>query len=328
MNRQLLEYHSTIGFRFIPGLSTREEHEGGGFLLRTNQSGYRSPHEFKHQKTPGTRRVLLFGDSYTAGMGVSDGNRYSEVLEELIPALEVYNFGMPGSGTDQQYLIHREDAREIECDVVIIAVMVENILRTASRYRKFGTLEGDELAFAKPYYTLNTEGALVLHHVPVPKEPLVQGEASGLPSSRFAGLREVVNKLGPQVKQLAQRVSRFQPLPAYDHADDPDWLVLKAILTQWVGELDVPAVIVPIPLYQYVEKTASAEAYQARFRELESLEGVVVHDPLPDFHRYSPDERRGFRFPYDCHLTRSAHRVLAESLAKRLEPMLAADPAN
>jgi carbamoyltransferase len=44
MNRQLFQYHPTIGYQFVPGLRTREEHEGGGFLLRTNQDGFRCRH--------------------------------------------------------------------------------------------------------------------------------------------------------------------------------------------------------------------------------------------------------------------------------------------
>jgi carbamoyltransferase len=80
--------------------------------------------------------------------------------------------------------------------------------------------------------------------------------------------------------------------------------------------------IVPIPLYQYVEATASARAYQTRFGELASLPGVTIHDPLPDFHRCSRSERRGFRFRHDCHLTPSAHQVLARSLAPVIRAML------
>ena len=52
MNRQLLEYHPTIGYRFIPSLKTREEHEGGGFLLQSNRAGYRCRHEFEVKKDP------------------------------------------------------------------------------------------------------------------------------------------------------------------------------------------------------------------------------------------------------------------------------------
>jgi hypothetical protein len=325
MNRQLFEYHPTIGYRFIPGLQTREEHEGGGFLLRTNGSGFRCRHEFAARRTPGRFRILLFGDSYTAGMGVSDSRRYGDLLEELLPGVEVYNFGLPGSGTDQQYLIHREFAAEIEHDLVVIAAMVENIRRVASRFRPYSTLEGEQLILAKPYFELGPDGSLRLEHVPVPKEPLAPDSEEHRFVDRFGGLvrlRGAINRFGPEVKDLVQRLTRYQPLPAYDRSDDPAWRLMRAILERWFSELRAPAIVMPIPLYQYVEKTASAKAYQERFRELEGHPGVEVRDPLPDFHRHPPAERRAFRFPFDCHLTPSAHRVLAGFLARCVTPHL------
>ncbi len=200
MNRQLFEYHPTIGYRFIPGLKTREPHEGGGFLLRTNQAGYRCRHEFVARKAPGRFRILLFGDSYTAGMGVCDSARYGDLLEDLVPGVEVFNFGLPGSGTDQQYLIFREDAAGLEHDLIVIAVMVENIRRVASRYRPYLTLEGEELTLAKPYYSLEPDGSLELHHVPVPKKALPPDSEEQEFVDRFgklAGIRHAVNRLGP-----------------------------------------------------------------------------------------------------------------------------------
>ena len=41
MNRQLFEYHPAFGFRFIPNLKARVEHEAGGYLVRSNKSGFR-----------------------------------------------------------------------------------------------------------------------------------------------------------------------------------------------------------------------------------------------------------------------------------------------
>src|ERR1700755_2605937 len=111
MSIQLFEYHPVIGYRFIPGLKTRLEHEGGGYLVRTNDAGFRSEHEYTKAKTPGKFRILLFGDSFTAGDAVSNKHRYGDVLETLLPDIEVYNFGLSGSGTDQHYLIWREIAR-------------------------------------------------------------------------------------------------------------------------------------------------------------------------------------------------------------------------
>ena len=79
--RQLYEYHPIIGFRFVPGLKARVSHEGGGYLVRTNETGFRSNYEFASERNGAARRILLFGDSFTAGEGVSNGQRYSDFLE-------------------------------------------------------------------------------------------------------------------------------------------------------------------------------------------------------------------------------------------------------
>src|SRR3982751_5118059 len=102
MEIQLFRYHPIIGYTFIPNLKTRIEHEGGGYLLRTNSTGFRSEREFRKKKDAAKFRVLLFGDSFTAADGVSNRNRYSDILEALVPDVEVYNFALPGTGTDQQ----------------------------------------------------------------------------------------------------------------------------------------------------------------------------------------------------------------------------------
>jgi hypothetical protein len=327
MTRQLFQYDPTIGYRFVPGLKARVLHECGGYLLRTNEAGFRCGHRFEPRKAEGARRVLLFGDSYTAGDGVSDKHRYAEVLERLLPGLEVYNFGLSGSGTDQQYLIWREVGRRFEHDVVVIAVLVENIRRVAARYRPYSTREGKRLVLAKPYFEL-ADGALELRHVPVPRDPLPEGTLEGEEfehvdrGGRYPRLRAAVNRLAPGLKDRLQSLVRFQPVPAFDRGDHPHWLLMKAILERWAAEIEKPALICPIPLYQHVEETASARGYQARFAELALPPHVRVHDPLPDFHAAPLEERRGYRFTVDCHLTPPAHEVLARSLARAVAPLL------
>jgi carbamoyltransferase len=328
MTRQLFSYDPTIGYRFVPGLKARVDHEGGGYLLRTNQAGFRCRHEFTREKPPGVFRILLFGDSFTAGDAVSDKYRYGDLLESLLPGTQVLNFGLSGSGTDQQYLIWREHAAELEHDLVLIGVQVENIRRVVARYRAYQWADGEDVVLAKPYFTLESDGSLRLHQVPVPREPLARSALAGREAAaldqggRFAWLRAPINRLGPRVKDLVQRLTRYQPVPGYDRPDHPDWRLLEAILRRWLAEVSVPVVLCPIPLYQYIEETASPKRYQARFRSLEVPDRVIVHDPLPAFRAHSREERRRFRFERDVHPTRAAHRVLAESLAGCLEPLL------
>ena len=324
MARQLLEYHPATAFRFIPGLRARVEHESGGYLVRVNAQGFRCNHNFLPEKTT-ERRVLLFGDSFTAGDGVSNEKRYGDVLEGLLPGLQVYNFGLPGSGTDQQYLAYREFAQGIDHDVVIIAVLVENIRRIVSRYRLYHDDQGRQVYFAKPYFELE-DGRLALRQAPPAKAPLSEEE---LPEDgsrfvdqggRFAVLRRLV--AGAGLRDLAQRVIRYQPLPEYDDAGHPAWQLMQAILREWIGGCRSPVLLMPIPLYQYLEGTADGASYQARFRELTASVGCRLHDPLPDLLAYSPAERRSLRFEQDVHLTPRGHEALARSLAPALASLL------
>lgn len=322
MTLQLFQYDPVFGYRFIPGLKTRLLHESGGYLVRVNEAGFRCDHEFDTRKPPGVFRILLFGDSFTAGDGVSNGARYGDVLERALPGVEVYNFGLPGSGTDQQLLIFREYAKKIEHDLVIVGILVENVRRIAARYRIVHQANGSERVAAKPYFTLDS-GALTLHHAPVPRElktleSLPEAERRwvdvGGPKPR---LRGIVKALGPRVKAMVQRITRYQPVPAFSRPDHPDWLLMRAILEQWISESETPVILVPIPLYQFIEETADARPYQARFAELSAVSGVHVHDPLADFHALPPGSaRRAMRFPTDVHLTPAAHELLGRSLAR------------
>jgi hypothetical protein len=175
MIRAQFEHHPTFGYRFIPGLKTRVDHHGqGAYLVRANAQGFRADRDFVIAKQPGVFRVLLFGDSFTAGDGVSNGKRYSDILEQTIPHLEVYNLALPGTGTDQQYLIFRDFGAALEHDLVVIAVQVENINRVNARYRQYANDNGEPLIYAKPYFTLDTAGELRLSHVPAPRFPCSQ----------------------------------------------------------------------------------------------------------------------------------------------------------
>jgi hypothetical protein len=163
----LFEYDPDIGYRFVPHLKTRVMSGAGGYLVRTNALGFRSEREFERDDR--AHRILVFGDSFTAGDGVSNANRYSDVLETLLPPLEVHNFGLPGSGTDQQFIAYGKLTQGAPCDAVVIAVLVENIRRIVSAWRPSQDDGGSVEFVAKPYFELDAE-RLVRRNDPVPRE--------------------------------------------------------------------------------------------------------------------------------------------------------------
>jgi hypothetical protein len=323
--RQLFEYHPVTGYRFIPNLKARFEHEGGGYLVRVNSDGFRCDHDFVENKQSGIRRILLFGDSYTAGDGVSNGQRYSDLLEKTVPDLEVYNYGLPGSGTDQQYLAYREFTKDIEHDLLVIAVLVENIRRVGAHYRVWYDEAGKPVCYAKPYFEI-TGGKLTLKNVPPQKEPV---DVTKLPEverkfldqgGRFPAIEKIVTKLG--ISNLVQKVSRYQPVPEYDNANNPAWQTMRAILQEWIKSSTTRVLLMPLPLYQHVEDLSDASHYQTRFKELAQSTGCTLYDPLPDLQKYSMKERRGFRFSKDPHPTPRGHAALAACLVPVVKALL------
>ena len=325
MARQVFEHHPVIGYRFIPGLKARIPHEAAGYLIRTNNLGFRCDHDVTAARPSSMKRVLLFGDSFTAGDLVSNGSRYGDLLERAVPGVQVLNFGLPGTGTDQHYLAWREDGAGLEHDLLVISILVENIRRVAARARILENERGEPVVYAKPYYEL-VDGELALRNVPAPKTGLREDELDEETrgavdrGGRFERLRGLVNQLG--LRDLAQKVTRYQPLPEYDRADSPPWVLMRAILEHWIAEHRGRVLLMPIPLYQYIEETASPAEYRARFGEVAAATGCFLHDPLDDLLRYSPGERRAFRFERDLHPTAAGHAALAASLAPVVESLL------
>jgi hypothetical protein len=209
-----------------------------------------------------------------------------------------------------------------------VALFVENIRRIVASYRPYRAANGETLLHAKPYFTLGANGELELHNVPVPREPVRPDEVGADRrhqldlGGRFLWLRDRIRGVSPRLRDLAQRLSRYQPLPSYGHPEHPDWLLLRSILTRWADEAQAPLLVMPIPFYSYVEETSSATACMTRFEELSSIPGLTVHNPLPEIWKLSMADRRAFRFANDVHPTRRAHRFYAESLCRTIQPML------
>jgi len=329
MSHAQMKYHPRIGYVYMPSAKLRVPGYGGGYLVRTNAAGFRSDREFVPQRTPGTFRALLFGDSQTAGDGGINAQRYGDRLERAVPGLEVYNYGLSGSGPDQHYLVYRECA-DVEHDLLIVGLYVENIRRVGRQIVKSREPSGEEAYYAKPYFHLQ-DGALVLHNVPVPKQPWTEAtlpaelrpqvysflETNFMSKKDRPGLRRLTSMVPMRrtLKHAAMRLTKYQPLPDYDDPANPDWVLLRAILEAWFSASKVPVLLFLIPHYVYFVAWSDPTGYQARFRELASHTGCCLYDPLADLEALGAKERSTLWSEASGHLSSRGHEVLAGLLA-------------
>lgn len=115
-------------------------------IYAANSVGIRDK-EYDRVKTPGTTRCLLFGDSFTFGEGVADGQRFADIVENKVPNLEIINFGMPGYGIDTELVLYEMVAKQFEHDCVIVATNWLDAERDFSQIYSNGVVD---LQKAKP----------------------------------------------------------------------------------------------------------------------------------------------------------------------------------
>ena len=322
---ELIEFHPTIGKRLRPGIEcVLTNPEQGEYVLQANNYGFRCNRDFSPSKKSDIRRVLIFGDSFAFGNGVSNEMRFTDVLENLIPGIEIYNFAMEGFALDQQYLCYKEMGIEFEHDLVIIAPAIETIRKLTAHYEFTLDEHHVQRCYAKPYFDL-VDGKLVRGNVPLSGgfiniEDLPKDEKKKVnQGDPFAGVGNVLEKV--HLKDAVLGTFRYQPFPEYDDPGTPAWQIMHAILTEWVSCSQKPVLVIPLPRFIYVKGLASAKNYQARFQETADKIGYSLYDPLPELLSIPIEQRRKLFF-LEGHLTPRGHEYMAKIVAPHVQDIL------
>jgi GDSL-like Lipase/Acylhydrolase family len=103
-----------------------------GVPAHTNSLGFRDTREYSLQKSPGTFRILVLGDSVTFGHGATDETSYPYLLEQRLrewrPGVkwEVWNLGIPGYNTAQELAYLGEVGERYAPDLVIVGFFLND----------------------------------------------------------------------------------------------------------------------------------------------------------------------------------------------------------
>jgi lysophospholipase L1-like esterase len=125
--------------------------------FRTNSLGARD-REYPTDRG-GDLRVLALGDSYTEGWGVEETDAYPKVLErEYLRGVQVWNLGVAGYSTDQEYALLRRTLPRYEPDLILLQFfendLRDNLQATALFYPHFAkprfVIRGGKLVLSNP----------------------------------------------------------------------------------------------------------------------------------------------------------------------------------
>lgn len=95
---------------------------------QTNSLGARSRKEFIYEVPEGKRRILIYGDSFAAGMRLPQEQTWVSLWEQSDENLEAVNFGVGGYGMGLAYLRFLQTKDLLEYDDVFLMIVPESDL--------------------------------------------------------------------------------------------------------------------------------------------------------------------------------------------------------
>lgn len=117
-------YDSRLGWANKPGAAGVFKRAEFSYTISINNLGMRQKAVAK-EKTAGMFRIVALGDSFLWGIGVSDDERVSEVLQRKLNGVEILNLGVSGYAP-VQYSLKTERVLGLSPDLVIILFCLSN----------------------------------------------------------------------------------------------------------------------------------------------------------------------------------------------------------
>ncbi len=313
-----IRHDDQLGHTFVANVHRRIPHEHGAYFSATNAQGFREDHDLT--APPPGLHVMCYGDSYTAGDGVNNEQRFSALLAKRL-SIAVSNVAVPGYGPDQNVL-QLESSLLPRPDLILLCIAVHTIERIQSGKRI--TIDRDDRLWHvdRPHFVLAKDGALELRGVPVseqglelvePALPQTQHPAAARFAAAKAKLRSrLVHYLGPILKA--------PPDPGYRDPDDDPWHLLAALIQRFHASADgVPVAVVPLPTARYVAERHQPH-FQRRFAELAAPEqGLHVVDVVTSLRTQPRNVRANCHYRLDGHFTASGHELVATALLVQLQ---------
>lgn len=310
---------------WIPRPNVQAQHDEADFSVHVEQNalGLRGPSDMQLAKSPGTRRVVVLGDSYVWGYGVNQNQVFSDPAVHQQPHTEFINLGVSGYGTDQQALFYSHHAKNFQnIDHVVLAITIYNDIQNNTSSHQYG--------YAKPYYTL-TDGTLTLHddHIAPPSQ--LEWNGPGW----FNALRSrlmILNLVDRAMR--ASKADRLRNSPLDDPADQRlDQLVLDdparhalELTAQIIAQLNTQVAedgarfsVVIIPYKPHVELNLPVNhPFAAPLQELLAARGIRCIEPYEQFRSAQATGTRLFN-NHDNHFSPQGHQLFARVILDAID---------
>jgi lysophospholipase L1-like esterase len=341
-------YASDEQLGWLPRKSVQGSHDHAGSFastFRTNSRGLRGK-ERDLVKPDGWQRVVLLGDSFTWGYGISDGETYADRLEGKLERTEVVNLGVTAYGLTQEIMYLKREGLGYSPDIVVVGFCLNDVYRPASAWVRYLEKQRNARSAEPAAPAAPRSFALAVKHFLHAESRLYRLAVDQL--NRTKWLANALARAGMKAELAGFRELDPNLMPAlrvYPPDLQESWEQTLADLLELrrLGEEHrFRLVVALIPALQTVQSEALRNsiahlAYEAGdfdpdkpYRLVEEFarsNGIDVVNPVE---RFRAQERAGTRLYLrrDMHFNAAGHELFAQAIAEHINPLLRSHAAR
>jgi lysophospholipase L1-like esterase len=333
---------SLLGIQFFPNTVHTERTACYTSTITTNAHGWRDK-ERSEKRIPGLTRIAVLGDSFMAGTQVNDDQVFARQLETILGSgkVEVLNFGISSTGTEQQDILYEKVVSAFKPDIVLLAFYSNDPMNSDPQ------LEGGPERKTRLTYR-GEDGELVSFRQSTP----LDGTRHWLRShSALYRMAVLTYRMARQAASPAGEVAGYPPYPKEFHVFDApanaDWERGWSRVDRAVASLKsqiAPKHLIAFSAPEMLQTAPDPKALlqkqygvdppadfrptypSERFAKIAKKHGVPFIDLIPVF--VDEQQKRTLEYPYlyftcDGHWNALGHRIAAETVAKAVKPLLA-----
>jgi len=314
----------TLGWKGLPGFSGVFVRDDFKARITFNENGYRRK-DSTVKPAQGARKIVFLGDSFAWGWGVSQGELFSDHLQDILgPGWDVINMGVNTFGTVQEQLQLEKEALPLGPESVYLLFYGNDFKDNM-----------DPRSDNRPYCEVRN-GSVVLKNLPI-RNPIGSGFRSfsrmsyALTHFRyyFNYLKEYV-KIGERYfeKLFLKTKTRAEPRPVEAGTEeqevDPE---AAAVFDRYLGKMadscrasGVGFTVVYVPVGENIAMGRPETRYADIVRDACGRRKIPMLDLTPVF---KPLVKGGngepLYFRDDLHWTAQGHRLAAETIHGYIE---------
>lgn len=293
--------------------------------VRTNNIGLRENDDFLGEHID----IGFIGDSYTFGWGVEAGERYSDVVADAFPDLEVASYAYPNGYAPIHYLSFLQHRPELMPDVLVLGLFAFNDLADDTADAVIEERQGRVISVGSKTLEVDPDGFIVNKGSQPPPFPSLDWWFRHTAIGRTINVaRHQLNAKG----RVPEKPVQFRAIDrgewdetarlALEHVKRIQELAQQAGSTLLVFYIPFPSYIVDTPVCIYSPERCNEQLNSNRLGEAlaewAASENIHFIDPVQYFRVLSSQDQDLYS-PYDGHWTPRGHAAAGKLIADYLK---------